>query len=505
MASFDFTCPQCGVTVEADDSYRGMVLECPSCGKGIVVPRTGGVPRPKLKHVAQQQEKQEDLNAVAIRRRLAEQEAEAAAASAKEQAFAVKARKQRMLSALVKIVIAVVLVGAAAFGISVWRRHAAEQERVREEERQRMEAESARERQEREAEWQKKRAEAQQRQQEEAEKRAEAEKKRKEERERERAEQKRLRDEREKERLDKIAAAENLKKERKERAEKFDRVGKLFSKATVDLWKNMPQDARPGTTEGVFYSLIPLGKDHGVYEVGSVTNGPMRVVELSKKEADEPLDVADYLGLVEKYGCLCLPADGGKAYVSEPKGSAGKQYTVPSSSVEPSSLLWGEGLCALIKRYSIGTQNLVYDVSYLPARGKALPLGPFAFGKPLGRSELQSAVLAAALKNWRPPKAKASKKAFRPTVVFYDGKTIKKGADGVTYVPRSPVGRVGSSYGKLCDEARRQEEMQAATQEAQSDEAARAKENFCEGVVSSIPDGSLQVSVRITEDGDSVP
>ncbi|MBO7687365.1 MAG: hypothetical protein J6V72_13320 [Kiritimatiellae bacterium] len=500
MATFDFTCPQCGVTIEAEDSYRGMVLECPSCGKGIVVPRTGGVPRPKLKHVTQQ-EKQEDLNAVAIRRRLAEQEEAAAAERVKELAFAAKARKQRMLSALVKIVIAVVLVGAAAFGISVWRRHKAEQERVREEERQRMEAE----RKEREAEWQKKRTEAQQRQQEEAEKRAEAEKKRKEERERERAEQKRLREEREKERQDKIAAAESLKKELKERAEKFDRVGKLFSKATVDLWKNMPQDARPGTTEGVFYSLVPFDKEHGVYEVGSVTNGPMRVVELSKKEADEPLDVADYLGLVEKYGCLCLPADGGKVYVSVPKGSAGKQYTVPSSSVEPSSLLWGEGLCALIKRYSIGTQNLVYDVSYLPARGKALPLGQFAFGKPLGRSELQSAVLAAALKNWRPPKAKASKKAFRPTVVFYDGKTIKKGADGVTYVPRSPAGRVGSSYGKLYAEASRQEEMLAATQESQEDEAKRAKENFCEGVVSSIPDGSLQVSVKVTEEGDSVP
>ncbi len=501
MATFDFTCPQCGVTIEAEESYRGMVLECPSCGKGIVVPRVGGVPRPKLKHVAQQQEKQEDLNAVAIRRRLAEQEAEAAAERVKEQAFAAKARKQRMLSAVVKSAIALVLVGATAFGVSAWRRHAAEQERVREEERQRAEAENARERKEREAEWQKKRAEAQQ----EAEKRAEAEKKRKEERERERAEQKRLRDEREKERQDKIAAAESLKRERKERAEKFDRVGKLFSKATVDLWKNMPQDARPGMTEGVFFSLIPFEKEHGVYEVGSVTNGPMRVVELSKEEADEPLDVADYLGLVEKYGCLCLPADGGKVYVSVPKGSAGKQHTVPSSSVEPSSLLWGEGLCALIKRYSIGTQNLVYDVSYLPARGKALPLGQFAFGKPLGRSELQSAVLAAALKNWHPPKAKASKKAFRPTVVFYDGKTIKRGADGVTYVPRSPAGRMGSSYGKLCDEARRQEEKLSATQESQADEAARAKENFCESVISSIPDGSLQVSVSIAEDGDSAP
>ena len=499
MATFDFTCPQCGVTVEADDSYRGMVLECPSCGKGIVVPRTGGVPRPKLKHVTQQ-EKQEDLNAAAIRRRLAEQEAEAAAGRAKEHALAARMRKQRMLSALVKTGVAVVLVGAAAFGISVWWRNRAEQERVREEERQRAEAEHARERQEHEAEWQKRRDEVQQRQKEEAAKREEAEKQRKAERERERAERQRLRDEREKERQDKLAAAAALVKERKERVEKFDMIEKKFSMATVDLWKNMPKEEIPGTVEGVFYCLIPFDKDYGVYEVGSSTNGPMRVAKLSRKDADEPLELADYAGLVAKYGCLCLPADGKKVYLSVPKGSENEKYVVPSSSVEPSSLLWGEGLCALIKRYSMRTQNLEYDVSYVSARGRALPLGSFAFGKPLGRSELQSAVLAAALKNWRPPKAKAKGKTFRPTVVFYDGKTIKRGADGVTYVPRSPAGRVGSSYAKLCDEAQRQEEMQAAAQESQDDEAARAKENFCDGVISAIPDGSLQVSVRVLEE-----
>ena len=191
-------------------------------------------------------------------------------------------------------------------------------------------------------------------------------------------------------------------------------------------------------------------------------------------------------------------------YVSVPKGPENEKYVVPSSSVEPSSLLWGEGLCALIKRYSMGTQNLAYDVSYLPARGKELPLGRYTFGQPLGRAELQSAVLSVAMKNWRPPKAKTKAKAFRPTVVFYDGKTIKKGADGVTYVPRSP-GRTSSSYGKLYAEASRQEEMLAAAQGSQDDEMARAKEDFRENVISSIPDGSLQVSVKSSEGSDSAP
>ena len=37
----------------------------------------------------------------------------------------------------------------------------------------------------------------------------------------------------------------------------------------------------------------------------------------------------------------------------------------------------------------------------------------------------------------------------------------------------------------------------SAAQESQGDEVARAKENFSEAVISSIPDGSLQVSVSV--------
>ena len=39
MAEFKFKCPQCGQTIEADESFRGQTAECPYCGKGIVVPR----------------------------------------------------------------------------------------------------------------------------------------------------------------------------------------------------------------------------------------------------------------------------------------------------------------------------------------------------------------------------------------------------------------------------------------------------------------------------------
>ncbi len=47
MAEFEFKCPQCGGAIEADDFFRGQTVECPHCGKGIVVPR-GSVPDRKV-------------------------------------------------------------------------------------------------------------------------------------------------------------------------------------------------------------------------------------------------------------------------------------------------------------------------------------------------------------------------------------------------------------------------------------------------------------------------
>lgn len=54
--NFEFKCPQCGNAVAVDESYRGQVVECPHCAKGIVVPRnkTSGqaVQRPESKVVS---------------------------------------------------------------------------------------------------------------------------------------------------------------------------------------------------------------------------------------------------------------------------------------------------------------------------------------------------------------------------------------------------------------------------------------------------------------------
>ena len=47
--NFEFKCPQCGKPLSADESYRGKVIECPYCTRGIVVPKN------KMNSVVQRQ------------------------------------------------------------------------------------------------------------------------------------------------------------------------------------------------------------------------------------------------------------------------------------------------------------------------------------------------------------------------------------------------------------------------------------------------------------------
>lgn len=51
MGQLEFKCPQCGQNIEANDALRGQVAECPSCGKGIVIPRINNVTSPQSKSI----------------------------------------------------------------------------------------------------------------------------------------------------------------------------------------------------------------------------------------------------------------------------------------------------------------------------------------------------------------------------------------------------------------------------------------------------------------------
>ena len=126
MAQFEFKCPQCGESIEADDSLCGQIAECPSCGKGIVVPRNAAsepcppvqlrslrVFKPVTSEIPSAQSSTMPLSSYATEfERRAEMKAER--------------RRQEMrhesMMLLVKVAVALVLVGGAGlFGFMKWR------------------------------------------------------------------------------------------------------------------------------------------------------------------------------------------------------------------------------------------------------------------------------------------------------------------------------------------------------------------------------------------------
>lgn len=116
MAEFDFKCPQCGGIIEADDSFRGQIVECPHCGKGIVVPRVAAneLYAEPFHRVEEAQNYTSDPSGVSPRwmstyGRMAAQRAERKR----------REKQHETIMSLLKMVIGIIILGTAG-GIGYW-------------------------------------------------------------------------------------------------------------------------------------------------------------------------------------------------------------------------------------------------------------------------------------------------------------------------------------------------------------------------------------------------
>ena len=48
MAGITFNCSNCGVEIEADDSFAGSVAQCPNCNSTVMIPMQGIKPGMKI-------------------------------------------------------------------------------------------------------------------------------------------------------------------------------------------------------------------------------------------------------------------------------------------------------------------------------------------------------------------------------------------------------------------------------------------------------------------------
>ena len=198
-----------------------------------------------------------------------------------------------------------------------------------------------------------------------------------------------------------------------------------------------------------------------------------------------------------KNGGLVIVAD--RAYVVSPQRSTGNLFPMPESERYYPSAIALDDLSRLIREYRIDTTALIFAVSYvMPDKKTVIQVESTTFDSNLHRERIIEKVTQHALKSYRP--LKANSKVKRPTVVFYDGKIMKKGMNGVTYVPRNPPGLMPRNYHDMASEARRQE-FEARRQESLAEEAMReARKSFCSKIANSLDEGRIKIEMQVYGD-----
>jgi len=485
MEQFEFKCPQCGQMVSADESLRGLVLYCPYCEKGIVVPKKAKLrlaPVQNGEPPIQSPANAADPNFIAIQRRLADHQQEEIAESERA-AKLDKMRRAMETRALVgKCCFAVLAIGLCAAGFMWWKsrqnRIAAEfaRQKAAAEEQERIEA--AARLAEAKANAEKRKAEM-----EEARKKREAER---EERLRRQEEEKKAREER-------IARDEAKRREQAERRKRFDGLLDSFMGMSAELWRNRPKELQLGKVNGVFLCFVPGDGGRDVFfEITSGADGNVEAKALSRDEEDRAVSREEYETLIQENGGLFAYND--KIYLVSPKNDTRNVFPIIGQEINPMELVFRNVYHAMVgSRINVG--GLCCDVAYIgPGNEKEIPVGRVPFGQSLGRREIIDLVTQASLKSFKPPKPKV--KGKKATVVWYDGSVVRRDISGVTYVPRHPSGKTPNDYHDLCAEADRQADQAEEIKDVAAQAERAARERIVRRIEKTFESGHLKIRIK---------
>lgn len=380
-----------------------------------------------------------DLNAEAMKRRLAEDEVERATECARATQSRRKTNRDRLLKALVTMLVALVVFGGGLVWFLRWDAEQKEQAQhaklLAEEARlkfERQKAEAEKVRQERDAQAKKMRAERD-------------------------AQAKKASAERETKRRQRQVELELQRKEESAAIahsaavrDEFDRVEALFRGAKPVAWNTLPKEKRPGAVDGTFFCAISPAR--GVFEffkVESQAGDAIKVVGLSRTEDPKEIDFQEWNEKLNAAGGIVY--DGIGAYLFAPKAKP-EGFTLPSGDFRPAQLRLGE-LASMMRSFGMETESLATEV-LVSANGIKGATAKFTVGFSdyldwrTVREGLRKGIEAVT--------PRASVKQKRRTAMLYDGNILKKQMNGVVLVPRNPL-RVDTNYINYRDEAERQE------------------------------------------------
>lgn len=243
--------------------------------------------------------------------------------------------------------------------------------------------------------------------------------------------------------------------------ENFEAVKNRFVGCKVSYWGKLPKNERPGSVDGLFHLSVPTRDGAGeYYEIHSTaTNALVMNRVTGRAELRKPLGNDDFARLLTERGGFVLKDD--VAYLVTPTG-AKKSYQAPTrkgESFSPAEAVFG---AAYREAQKMTATDLRFEVSFrLAEKDEARKIADVRFGESVPYEAFEKVASSLAKEIRRKTGTTSPKvRAFKRTVVFYDGSRIARGMNGVTKVPRKRPNAYGSDYSewvRLRDVALRQE------------------------------------------------
>lgn len=246
--------------------------------------------------------------------------------------------------------------------------------------------------------------------------------------------EKRKRDEREKERL----AVEEAQRERRDNAERYQMFKLALKENEFDLFTiSVTNDMK--TTGGELCFLLPLETTPPpLHWVVYSTNGVVNVYRLDSSGRKEEIDWEMFqkkLMLGKDY----IVAKEGKVYFHSNRKKPGVGLLDKSQPGNPAVVFFGK-MSDTMKWLQPTYDELTFDIFFTPKGEpkKKIKVENLLFGCSYSLQRVREAVEAEFPFNASGVRSSAGGRRFKRTVKLWNGMTIRKGVDGITYVPATP-------------------------------------------------------------------
>jgi len=248
-----------------------------------------------------------------------------------------------------------------------------------------------------------------------------------------------------KEAADRKAAAEKAEATRQLelKTQKEQAAAKEFyarTLATFDGWKfhfisDLKKEVQTAPDGESYYLLPSDGKQSVRIGVVRTENGVSTAYRLSEEGEKETVDVQEFRDSLEKLEYLV--ATGTNVYFKALRAKPHVSEIPTDKEVDLTDAFFGS-LSPVVKQLELDFEDLSFELVFRPDKTKKNILSQVvSFGMPYSLEKVREAI-----EEEYPPKelkVKATRqKKFKRTVVYWDGAHIKRGIDGVMYVPRTP-------------------------------------------------------------------